>query len=47
MKEKVRVKKINSIMFQILIANISILIAFVIVMSFVMISTPVLRCSRQ
>ncbi len=38
MKEKVRVKKINSIMFQILIANISILIAFVIVMSFVMIS---------
>ncbi len=33
-----KVKKINSIMFQIAVANVAILIAFVIVMSFVMMS---------
>ncbi|MBO4911050.1 MAG: methyl-accepting chemotaxis protein [Lachnospiraceae bacterium] len=38
MKEKVIVKKTHSIMFQIAMANISILIAFVIVMAFVMTS---------
>ena len=37
-EEKVKVKKTNSIMFQILMANVSILIAFIIVMSFVMTS---------
>ncbi len=35
-EEKVKIKKINSIMFQISTANIAILIAFVIVMAFVM-----------
>ena len=35
-EEKIKVKKINSIMFQIAVANVAILIAFVIVMSFVM-----------
>ena len=35
-EEKIKVKKINSIMFQIAVANVAILIAFIIVMSFVM-----------
>ena len=37
-EEKVRVKKVHSIMFQIAMANISILLAFVVVMAFVMTS---------
>jgi methyl-accepting chemotaxis protein len=35
-EERIQVKKTNSIMFQILVANLSILLAFVVVMSFVM-----------
>ena len=38
MREEIRVKKINSIMFQITMANIAILLAFFIVMAFVMMS---------
>lgn len=36
MREEIRVKKINSIMFQISVANFAILLAFIIVMGFVM-----------
>ncbi len=38
MKEEIRVKKINSIMFQVSMANFAILLAFIIVMGFVMTS---------
>ena len=40
-EDKVKIKKINSIMFQISTANVAILVAFVIVMAFVMISNAV------
>jgi methyl-accepting chemotaxis protein len=35
-EEKVRINKINSIMFQIAAANVAILLAFIVVMGFVM-----------
>ncbi len=38
MREEIRVKKINSIMFQVTMANFAILLAFIIVMAFVMMS---------
>ncbi len=46
-EDKVRVSKINSIMFQISMANIAILIAFVIVMAFVMMSMKTSTTSSQ
>jgi methyl-accepting chemotaxis protein len=46
-EDKVKVSKINSIMFQISMANIAILIAFVIVMAFVMMSMKTSTTSSQ
>ena len=46
-EDKVRVSKINSIMFQISMANIAILIAFIIVMAFVMMSMKTTTTSSQ
>ncbi len=46
-EEKVKVSKINSIMFQISMANIAILIAFIVVMAFVMMSMKTSTTSSQ